>query len=944
VAGGVFINYRGADSGSYGALLYLELSRHFGDGLVFLDSESIPAGSDFVAHLTGRVRHSRVLLAVIGPRWLTASDAEGRRRIEDPQDWIRRELAEAFAAGVRVIPVLTDGAEPPVERELPADIAALGRCQYRRLRHRDASADLARIRTDLAAADPVLAAAARHRSRVPRQLPADVSTFTGRAVELAALDRLRATSDTDGANAAGGVGDRSTAVVISAVSGTAGVGKTALAINWAHRVRGEFADGQLYVNLRGYDPDQPMTATDVLASFLAALGVAGSDIPLDVADRAAKYRTEMAGRRMLIVLDNASSVEQVRPLLPGTSPAMVVVTSRDSLAGLVAVNGAHRLDLDLLPPDDAVTLLRRLIGGRVDAEPLAAEILAEQCVRLPLALRVAAELVAARPTTTLPDLVAELADLQPRLDLLDAGDDPRAAVRAVFSWSYLHLRPDAARAFRLLGLHPGPNLDQYAVAALADTGLPHARRMLDQLTRAHLVQHAGPRSGGRNAGDRYAMHDLLRAYAADQAARSDSSADRRAALGRLFDYYLATAADATDRLYPADAHRRPRVPPPDTPRPALADPDAARSWLDAERPTLSAVVAYTATAGWAAHAVRLSTTLFRYLSGGHVTEALAVHTQARDAAHRTGDHAGEAQAWTGLGTVHLGLGRYEEATEHYQRALTLFRHAGDRVSEARACLNLGAVQFRSAHYRPAAEHYLEALALLRAAGDRGGEARALTNLGIIDWQLGRYQPAAERYELALTLFRQTGDREGEANLLTNLGNLEERLHRYATAAEHHQQALAVYRQLGNRAGEAAALDNLGTALALLGKYEQAAQHHQQALTLFGQVGNRVGEAWAHNGLGEAAHGAGRPSDALAPHTAALATAVETGEREQEARAHAGLANAHYALGDTARGRCHAQHAVALHTDLGSPDADEVCVQLVALDRDGTGRGNGRGES
>ncbi len=312
--------------------------------------------------------------------------------------------------------------------------------------------------------------------RVPAQLPPDVYAFTGRERELSALDDLVREAE-------GG----STAVVVSAVSGTAGVGKTSLALRWAHRVRDRFPDGQLYLDLRGYDTEQPLSAPDALTRFLTALGLAGSDIPLDPDDRAARYRTELSDRRMLILLDNAATADQVRPLLPGAPGCLVTVTSRDSLAGLVARHGARRLNLDLLPLDDAVRLLGVLIGDRVAAEPGAAETLAEECARLPLALRIAAELAAARPATPLRELVDELADEQRRLDLLDAGLDPRTAVRAVFSWSYQHLDPDAACAFRLLGLHPGQDLDAHAAAALGDHDLPRARRLLDVLARAHLV-------------------------------------------------------------------------------------------------------------------------------------------------------------------------------------------------------------------------------------------------------------------------------------------------------------------------------------------------------------------------------------------------------------------------------------------------------------------------
>jgi DNA-binding SARP family transcriptional activator len=339
------------------------------------------------------------------------------------------------------------------------------------------------------------------RTLVPRELPADVDRFTGRSAELAALDQLLA-ADRDATKAAG-------AALICVVAGTAGVGKTALAVHWGHRVREAFPGGQLYVDLRGYDPGEPVTGASALGGFLRALGVAARDIPADVGQRAACYRSLLDGRRALVVLDNAASVEQVRPLLPGTPSCVVVVTSRDSLAGLVARHGARRLGLDLLPAGDAIGLLLELVGDRVAADPVAAATLAAQCARLPLALRVAAELAAARPDMDLAELAHELADEQRRLDLLDAGGDPRTAVRAVFSWSYRRLPADAARAFRLIGLHPGPDLDTFAAAALTGTSAQHAADLLRQLARGHLIHRAAP--------GRYAMHDLLRAYAAGAA-------------------------------------------------------------------------------------------------------------------------------------------------------------------------------------------------------------------------------------------------------------------------------------------------------------------------------------------------------------------------------------------------------------------------------------------
>ncbi|MDW5325050.1 AfsR/SARP family transcriptional regulator [Plantactinospora sp. KLBMP9567] len=749
--------------------------------------------------------------------------------------------------------------------------------------------------------------------QAPAQLPADVPVFTGRDTELAELDRLLPDGGGAGPSTNAGDGRRETTAVISAVSGTAGVGKTALAIRWAHRTRGRFPDGQLYVNLRGYDPDQPVTVADALVGFLSALGVPGPDIPLEVEDRAARYRTEIADRRMLILLDNAATVEQVRPLLPGTGSCAVLVTSRDSLAGLVAVHGAHRLDLDLLPAADAHALLRRLIGPRVDAELDAAVILAERCARLPLALRVAAELAAIRPRTPLAGLVTELADQERRLDLLDAGGDPRAAVAAVFSWSLRHLPPDAARTFALLGLHLGPDLDAYAAAALAGTSLQTAHRALDRLTRAHLIHPTTP--------GRYGMHDLLRAYATRLANTTHSTNNRRAALTRLFDYYLATTAIAMDRLHPAEAHRRPRIPPAATPTPDLPDPDTARGWLDNERPCLTTLAAQTATNhAWTTHIIRLSPLLYRYLDGGHPIDALAIHGHARDTARHVGDRAGEAQGLLGLGAAHMQIGRHGEAVQHFQQALTLFRQTGDQVGEAHILNDLGLIEERLGRFEPAGTYVEQALALFRQTGDQVGEAHALHSLGEIEGRLGRHGSAADRLRQALTLYLQNGDRFGEAITLLKLGIAEAQVEPREPAAEHLRQALAMFRRLGYRSGEAPALAHLGVIHTRLGRPELAIEHHLQALGLFREIGDPYGEAWTLNGLGEASHTAGHHTNALTHHTHALTIAENTGKRDEQARAHTGLGHAHQALNNPTRAREHHDHALTLYTDLGMPEA------------------------
>ncbi|MGH3912834.1 MAG: ATP-binding protein [Pseudonocardiaceae bacterium] len=752
------------------------------------------------------------------------------------------------------------------------------------------------------------------------QLPADVAIFTGRKQELAFLDRLLANVD----NPRDAPGRRSTAVVISVISGTAGVGKTALALRWSHRVRDEFPGGQLYVDLRGYDPDQPLAPADALAGLLRSLGVPGQEIPLELDERAAVYRSLLNGRRMLVLLDNAATVEQVRPLLPGSPSCLVIVTSRDSLAGLVARHGARRLLLDLLPSDDAVALLRTMIGERVDAEPEAAAVLAGQCARLPLALGVAAELATARPATGLGELVGELAQQQRRLELMDAGGDPRTAVRAVFSWSYQYLPVEAARAFRLIGLHPGPNLDLYAAAALLQTSRDQAQHLLDLLARAHLVQSSSP--------GRFCMHDLLRAYAVHLAAVQDCEQDRRAALTHLFDYYLSTAAAAMDRLVPAEQHRRPRIPPASI-SPLMTDPPTARAWLDAERATLIDLCIYTAAHGWPQHTTRLAATLFRYLDvGGHYPEALVSQTHARHAAHHTGDRGAEACALTHLGIIYWEQSHYGPATDHLEHALTICREIDDHSGAARASTHLGIVCWQQGHYEQAADHLEHALTTYRDIGDREGEAVALSCRGLVYGRQGHYEQAADHLKESLTHTREIGDRESEATVLGFLGLLYVKQGHYSPAAQLLQQALVLSQSSGNPVGEARALDGLGHVYQYQGHYPQAAEHHQQALALFRELGDRSGVARALNGLGETLHATGQPHEARNQHTTALTLATKIGDRYEQGRAHNGIAHTYNTTSETTQARHHWYEALTLYTELGVPDAAEIHTNLSTLDQ------------
>ncbi len=699
---------------------------------------------------------------------------------------------------------------------------------------------------------------------VPRELPGQPRHFVGREDELAALSAL-----------ADQVPDRAPGpVVISAIGGTAGVGKTALALQWAHQMAGRFPDGQLYVNLRGYGPGEPMTAGDALTGFLRALGVPGTDIPAETERRAARYRGLLSGRRVLIILDNACEAGQVRPLLPAAPDCVTLVTSRNTLAGLVARDGAQRVDLDLLPMADAVGLLRALIGGRVDAAPGAAAQLAARCSRLPLALRVAAEIATMYPASSLADLASELEDQHP-LDVLDAGEDEDTAVRAVFAWSYRHLDAGTARAFRLAGLHRGPDLDRYAAAALLGTTAARAGRLLDVLARGYLIQ---PTRAGR-----YAMHDLLRCYARELAASCDGERQRQRALTRLFDYYLHSAATAMAVLRPPERTPLDAVPLAEaqaaiTPGP-IGSPAEALTWLDAERACLLSAVEYMTENGWPGHAIRMANVLLWYLDGrGHFPEAVILHDHARRSARKIADRAAEGGALIGLGVVAIRQGRYQDATGHYQRAQALFRQADDISGVARAGCGLGIVHRLQGRYPQAVSQLQQALDLYRAQGDSAGAVRPLGNLGIVAVRQGRYPQAAGHLQQAADLARQAGDLDQMADMLSELG------------------AVALHQ----------------------GQLRRAASLQRRARSVFRKTGNWTGEAHALNGLGEALLATGRPGDARAEFATALGLASRIGLRNQQGRAHGGLGRAWYALGKPGKARRHWQQALRIFADLGVP--------------------------
>ena len=683
---------------------------------------------------------------------------------------------------------------------------------------------------------------------VPRQLPPDLPAFTGRAVALRRLDDWV---------------DEAAGPRIAVVDGAPGIGKSALAVHWAHRVRDRFPDGQLYVHLRGYGPSEPMTAEQVLERLLAGIGVPPERVPASLDDRVGLFRTRTAGRRLLILLDDARRPDQVRPAVPTGPGSLVLVTSRSRLRGLAVRDGAFAVGLAEFTDDEAADLLGRVLGAdRVRAERAAAVELAQLCGGLPLALSIAGDRAADDRGRRLDDVVGELTDRAARLTALQAGDDDVSTnLRAVFSWSYRALDPDVARLFRLLGLHPGHDLDQSAAAALC--GGPAD---LDALADAHLLEYRGD--------GRYRFHDLLRLYAAQLA---ESEEDSHAALCRLFDHYRYTAKVAMDAVYPHERHRRPDVPAVSTCPLPVADERAARAWLESERLVLTEVIAHCAAHGRPEHARDLANTLWRHLDTvANYRDAISIHGDALAAARETGDRAGEANASHNLGAALWRSGDYEQAIARLTEALVLRRSLGDRAGEGDTLTNLSGTHWRMADY-PAAEDYLrQALTIRRELGNRAGEAGTLDNLGVICERLGRYEEALGYHERALVVFRELGNRSGEAAVLDNLGVVHQRLGRYREAITFHEQALALCRAVETRVGEGYTLTNLGAAHAGAGDRLRAESLLREAIALRAEVGDQAGEATAMTRLGAVL---GHTGEALDLHRRALTVGRRIGDRQ-----------------------------------------------------------------
>ena len=781
---------------------------------------------------------------------------------------------------------------------------------------------------------------------VPRHLPADVPGFVGRKSALDALTSLLPPH-----------GDAR----VAAVSGTAGVGKTALAVHWAHRAAADFPDGQLYVNLRGYDSGRPRSAADALAGLLRALGVEADRIPAETDERSAVFRSVLAERKVLLLLDNARDAEQVRPLIPGTAHSAVVVTSRDALTGLIARDGAARVELDLLPEDEAENLLRRLVGPRAEADPRSLGVLAAQCCRLPLALRVAAELAATRGATPLAELVAELTDLRRRLDVLDAGGDEGTAVRTVLSWSYRQLDPSAARALRMVSLQPGADLDIYSAAALTGSDLTRARQLMDRLTRAYLVHPISP--------ERYELHDLLRGFALELAEAEDDEEARYCAVAALFDYYLHASSAAMDLLFPVSSTHRPKPGAPTPGIPPIHSLETARAWLDGERANLTAAVAFAEThRKLESRAIAVTAIVERYLHfGRHLTDATALHLSALRTARRDGDKRAEATALSHLGFAEWEHGRHGQAVNYQKQALAMFRDLADDLGQARTLHRLALVERTTGHYDEARSHAKQVLTLSRKLSDRPGQSKALNLLGTVCLAQAQYTQAQGYLRESLALLEELSDHRGRSVTLKDLGVIELRFGRLTQAATLLREAQALCQDAGNRSGEAEVVSQLGLLQLRQGRPEAAIDYQERAFTICREIEHRHGETLVlaryaaadvqagrplHaiglleqalrfakrlgtrpiemivlNGLGEALLAGGRADRALEQHSAALELAERTGDVNEQARSHHGLARAQAALGRTGTAERHAKTAYALYAELGVPEAEQVRAQF-----------------
>ena len=661
--------------------------------------------------------------------------------------------------------------------------------------------------------------AAGGESGVPRQLPAAARHFVNRAVEQDVLTTLLN----------GGDG----AVLLSTIDGTAGVGKSTLAVHWSRQRREDFPDGELYVNLRGFDPvTEPVQPAEALGTFLVALGIPPERVPTGLDARAAQFRSAVHGKRILVLLDNARSTEQVRPLLPASESALVLVTSRERLDELVTLDGAKRVALDVLTDAEGRDLLTRYLGAdRVAAEPAAVDELLECCAGLPLALGIVAVRVARHPDLPLDELVEELRDERERLDALEAGGI--TGVRAVFSWSYHSLPDAAARAFRLLGLPTGPDISLDAAAALTGHDRREARELLGELTRANLLGQSGKLG---QSGSRYAFHDLLRAYAAECAATDESQDDREFALRRLLDHYLQTSAAAEQQLIPHADRLEPPRPPATTKGLSFTDEDTALRWWEDERTNLLAATSQAFAGNCPVHAWQIPLSMmYLFHLRGYTENWLASYEIALKAADWLSEREGRAELLLNLVTAYHDIKDFDRAARQAEEALAHCRESGDLAGNCRALYSLGVSLFDAGRAKTAMPDLERALELAHELGKVDIEAGVQAVLARRCAGLQQYDESFAHFDEALRLNRQIDDRFAEGHVLNAMadtyfamGQLDDAVEGYREAADHRGE-------VGHRQGRARSLRSLASALHANGDVEAERQALQQALAAFEEL-------------------------------------------------------------------------------------------------------------
>jgi tetratricopeptide (TPR) repeat protein len=666
--------------------------------------------------------------------------------------------------------------------------------------------------------------AGRSHAVVPRQLPRPIPGFVGRAQPLGQLSAALDAADRAGSP-----------LPVWVISGPAGVGKSTLVLHWAHQVAHRFPDGQLHVDLRGFDPSAaPPSSEHVIRRLLGTLQVPAERMPASLDAQVDLYRSLLADRRVLVVLDNARDPDQVRLLLPAGAGCQVLVTSRDRLLGLAASHGARLLGIEVFTDAEAQELLIRRVPGRAGPDEAAAageiraasEIIA-LCGRLPLALAIVAARAQAHRSWSLVTLAGDLRGTPARLDALDAGDDA-ASVRAVFSWSYRELTPAAARVFRLLGLHPGPDISVRAVASLAAVTLPDARRLTAELTRLHLLTEHVPQ--------RYALHDLLRAYAAEELrdyhSDDNPSGERPAAARRVLDYYLQTAHSAALALNPA--RDRLEIPPPaaGTAPDTITRRGAADDWFRAEYHVLVPAIDLAVGAGLDDHAWQLAWTLGNFLDQeGHWADWIATHQTALRAAERSESLLGQAAMHQNLSIVYVHLGRYDDAHAHLRRAVTCNSRLGSPAGQARCLLDLARACECQDRYAEALEHASAALRLYEELGHQVGQARALNAIGWNCAHLGDSRAAVSSCTRALEIHVVLGHRMGQAATLDSLGYAHTQLGEYAQAIGYYERALDLLGQSGRTFQHACVLADLAASYHAARDGAAAADAGQRALSI-----------------------------------------------------------------------------------------------------------------